>query len=274
MQLILIEALLLLFLTVDNISSLEMSSPRKEDSDRLSRWKGRWTDNMIGWHKSDVHESLVNYGDLIIPPTRDETCSEGLRVLVPLCGKTLDMAYLCGLGAVEEVVGVDGIMLALEQFKEENPTLEIKLGEPSQEASKFQRLTGKKIRLLKGDFFDLKEEDVGLFDVVYDRASLVAIEPSLREYYVQVLKSVIKPGGKILMNSLDRRNGSSEAMSKGPPYSVPEEEVHRLFEGQDWIESVRLLEETDMISTPEAERFRNEGLTAMFEVTTLIQVKK
>jgi hypothetical protein len=44
---------------------------------------------------------------------------------------------------------------------------------------------GKKITLLTGDFFDLDETVTGgRFEAIVDRASLVAIQPTLREAYV------------------------------------------------------------------------------------------
>jgi thiopurine S-methyltransferase len=124
---------------------------------------------------------------------------------------------------------------------------------------------GKKITLLTGDFFDLDETVTGgRFEAIVDRASLVAIQPTLREVYVQIMSKVIKAGGNILLVTIERRSGTDADMS-GPPFSVPEAEVRRLYENQDWVESVTLLED-------QGEMARNEG-TTMASLYFLIQAK-
>ena len=37
----------------------------------------------------------------------------GIRILLPLCGKSVDMVYLAGYTRVDEVVGIDGVKRAL-----------------------------------------------------------------------------------------------------------------------------------------------------------------
>ena len=104
---------------------------------------------------------------------------------------------------------------------------------------------------------------------------MVAIEPSLREDYVDVIARNIQPGGKILLVTVDKRTGNEEAMKKGPPFSIPESEVRRLYERRDWVESVTLLEEIDDFEAhPDMkERFVGEGVTSMYELYFLIQTK-
>ena len=104
---------------------------------------------------------------------------------------------------------------------------------------------------------------------------MVAIDPSLREDYVTTISRNIKPGGKILLVTVEKRTGEEEAMKKGPPFSIPESEVRKLYEGQDWVESVTLLEEIDEFEAqPDMkERFVGEGVTSMYELYFLIQTK-
>ena len=253
-----------------NMSNI--SGPLDETSDRLNRWLGRWSENKLGWHQKDVHPCLAKYGT---EPA--ESCpAEGLRWLVTLCGKTKDMHYIATQETTAHVVGVDGIRKALDEFAEEHPDLEIESDDNSAREGTYERLSGKKISLLKGDFFALDETAAGgRFDVIWDRASMVAIQPNLREEYVKTISKNIKPGGKILLVTIDKRTGEEEGMSKGPPFSVPESEVRRLNEGQDWVESVTLLEEVDEFEAqPDMkERFVGEGVTSMYELYFLIQVK-
>jgi thiopurine S-methyltransferase len=225
----------------------------------------QWNADKIGWHESGVNESLLKHGGKIIPnfDKEETTCGNPVRVFFPLCGKSVDMAFLSKRQAVAEVVGVDGVRKALEEFGTENPDLEIK--PVSSQNGRHERLEGTKITLLKGDFFDLDEEATnGRFEAIIDRASLVAIQPTLREDYVQVMSKLIQPGGKILLIVIERRSGTEEDMN-GPPFSVPEAEVRRLYEGQDWVESVTLIDDN-------GEKAKNEG-TAMASLYFLIQAK-
>jgi thiopurine S-methyltransferase len=111
---------------------------------------------------------------------------------------------------------------------------------------------GDKVLLLKGDFFDLDEIATdGRFDAVFDRASLVAIDPTLRTDYVQVMRKLIRPGGKILLVVIERMSGNEEEdKTAGPPFSVPEAQVRALYETQAWVKAVTLLEEME----PEVDR--------------------
>ena len=116
----------------------------------------------------------------------------------------------------------------------------------------------------------------GRFDRIWDRASMVAIDPTLREEYVKVMGKNIQPGGQILLVTIEKRTGTNDdALKKGPPYSISESEVRKLYEKQDWVESVTLLEEVDdFIAHPDMkERFVGEGITSMYELYFLIQTK-
>eukprot|EP00592_Proboscia_alata_P004421 CAMPEP_0194378866 /NCGR_PEP_ID=MMETSP0174-20130528/37149_1 /TAXON_ID=216777 /ORGANISM="Proboscia alata, Strain PI-D3" /LENGTH=303 /DNA_ID=CAMNT_0039161177 /DNA_START=56 /DNA_END=964 /DNA_ORIENTATION=+ len=263
---------------------------KDESSDRLSSWKKRWGEDKIGWHENEIHNSLKQFGHILVPNFSleagesmrvDSSCNSSgidretsVRVFVPLCGKSVDLAFLAKQKGVLEVVGVDGIRKALEEFQSNNPTLEIgeDLERVESHAKKFDRFRGKKITLLKGDYFDLDIDSIGgeLFDSIWDRASLVAIQPNLRKEYIEVLSGIIKPGGTILLSTLNRKEGDEKARKAGPPFSVDEAEVRRLYEGLDWVESVENLNETDELS----ERFKSQGLTSVVGLTFVIQVKK
>jgi thiopurine S-methyltransferase len=192
------------------------------------------------------------------------------RVFVPLCGKTVDLAYLTTLA--DEVVGVEGIRMALEQFAQEQPQLNIS-NESTTTTDGFERFQGDKIKLLKGDFFELDASKTdGEFDLIFDRASLVAIEPKMRQAYVDVLGSLLSAGGTILLVVLERK-GTEEGMKMGPPYSVPEAVVRELYEARDWVESVNFLEQSDQLQTKPEYRERFPDLDHLFEVVYEIKRK-
>jgi len=182
------------------------------------------------------------------------------------------MAFLANQKSVAEVVGCDGIRKALVDFSEEHQDLEVKEA-PGMGA--FDRFQGNAITLLKGDLFDLDENSAGgKFDGILDRASIVAIHPDLREKYVDILGQLIKPGGTILSVTIDRREGSQEGMSAGPPFSVDDEEIQKLYAGRDWVESVTKLEEYDEFKDEESKsRWTMQGVDSLYELVYVIKAK-
>ena len=201
-----------------------------EESVNLSRWAERWREDRIGWHVNEVNAVLVAHGDSLLSE------SEENRVMVPLCGKTLDMVYFAKHRSVARVVGIDGIQKALDEFIKEQPDLGIQAGEPTE---CFATMHGDKISLLKGDFFQLSTTATGAkFHAVLDRGSLIAIEPTLREAYVKVMGDVVlAPGGKILLVTVENENTKRE----GPPFFMTESDVRQLYECQAWVASVQVL---------------------------------
>jgi len=280
-----------------NTTMAEQPKPRDEESEVLSPWLKRWNSKKIGFHKTGVNEFLLKYGHLIIPNfsqnEKDELCSStetvtacntnaenNIRIFVPLCGKSVDMAFLAKEEYVDRVIGIEGIRNAILEFIQEQPDLNIKEQHQSSDSSissqLFETFVGNKITLLKGDFFDvLQTTDISV-DVIWDRASMVAIIPSLREQYVKLLKHIIKPGGTILLCALDKRTGTKEGIQSGPPFSLTEKDIRHHFNDKDWIESITILEEIDDFATRDnggKEKFLKAGVTSMYEMIYEIKTK-
>ena len=66
-------------------------------------WLDRWQEGRIGWHEASGNVSLKNHWR-----------TSGRRVLVPLCGKSVDLRWLAEQG--NEVVGVELSAIAVEAF--------------------------------------------------------------------------------------------------------------------------------------------------------------
>jgi len=232
----------------------------------------QWSDGRIGFHLAEVNPIIKKYAGKLLPKPEkneeEESCSS-TRIFLPLCGKTVDLAYLVPMAG--EVVGVEGIRTALEEFTKEQPHLMV---ENKGVQDGFERYVGNKISLLKGDFFDLDSDKTnGKFGAIYDRASMVAIQPHLRKAYIEVISKLIAPKGKILLVTLDRRSESEVARTKGPPFSIPEATVRELFEGLNWVESVTLLEESDQLERKPEDKERYPDLDQLMEVIYLIEAK-
>lgn len=72
-----------------------------------NEWLARWREGRIGFHRHEAHPALVRYW-----PTLG--AAPGTKVLVPLCGKSLDMRWLAGEGY--PVLGIELADEAIEQF--------------------------------------------------------------------------------------------------------------------------------------------------------------
>ena len=185
------------------------------------------------------------------------------------------MAFLATHNSVAEIVGIDGVRKALDEFAATHGS-DLDIVEVEDQNDGYERFKGKSITLLKGDFFDLKDVHTGgKFAAVWDRASIVAIDPSIREAYVATMSRLVKPGGSLLVSTFDRRTGTEEAMKSVPPFSIPESELRRLYEGQDWVESVELLNEVDEFeANPDQKaRYASSGTTSLYELLFLVKAK-
>lgn len=80
----------------------------------------------------------------------------------------------------------------------------------------------------------------------------------------------------MLLVTLDKRKTSTgEAKMDGPPFSINEEEVRRLYVSQPWVESVTLLDEVDDLEADEdRERWQKKGVLELYELVFLIRKRK
>lgn len=182
-------------------------------------WIDRWKEGRISFHQDTYHDKLTEYFPRLNP-------QRGQSVLVPLCGKTKDLLWLRSLNLYVHGVELHGE--AVEAFFSEN-------GLPSPKISRnrdFTRYTNGNIVISCGDFFKLNE--AGAYDYVYDRASLVALPPHMREDYARVIKQSLKPGGKCLLIAYEY----DQSKMDGPPFSIPTDEIRGLYEDQFSIERV------------------------------------
>lgn len=174
-------------------------------------WLKRWEEGRIGFHRGQVHPALERYWSAM-------DVSPASRVLVPLCGKSLDMRWLAGQGY--PVLGIELAHQAIEQFLAEGP------GEVSRyRHNRFAISRQGSVELWCGDIFHFHIREAAEVGAFYDRAALIALPEAARQRYAFHLAQLLPPGAKGLLVGLTRAPGDNG----GPPYGVSHDEVERLF---------------------------------------------
>lgn len=203
-------------------------------------WHGKWAANQIGFHLEDVNPLLIKYWQETNPSQED-------NVFVPLCGKSEDLVWLATKHS--DVQGVELSNIAVRAFFAEHFYTPMVMPINGQhELFQFDELS-----IYVGDYFTAPIKPV---DIVYDRASLIALPKEMRVQYVEKIKSLLKLGGRILLVTLDY----DQELMPGPPFAVPESEVRALYDGYKItkLESNEEAEKHPKIAKHESARFAEE----------------
>ncbi|KXS39510.1 MAG: thiopurine S-methyltransferase [Halomonadaceae bacterium T82-2] len=201
-----------------------------------NEWRNRWREGRIGFHRDAVHPALERYWPTL-------AVASDSKVLVPLCGKSLDMRWLAERG--HPVLGIELAEEAVAQF----------VAEGSGEVSRyrhgvFEVCRQGHVELWCGDFFHFHIDQALEVEAFYDRAALIALPEATRQRYAFHLAQLLPPGARGLLISLTRQDGPD----KGPPFSVAADEVERLF-------SPNFELDRQAVSPPDARGFAEEVWT-------------
>jgi len=177
----------------------------------LNYWDKRWEDGKTGWHRTEVNDLLVMYNSRI---------KENGTVLFPMCGKTVDMKFMCDEGYT--VVGIEYSKQPVEEFFSEN---DIKFEKSKNGDYDTYKSDDGKITIYAGDFFQAKPELVGKIDGIWDRGALVAMNPSDRRKYADTIINLMNKDTVYLIAGLSY----DQSCHGGPPFSVPMETVEELY---------------------------------------------
>jgi thiopurine S-methyltransferase len=183
-------------------------------------WQGRWARGETGWHQKIVESALVAQFSSLKPT----------RVLVPLCGKSMDMTWLASRG--HEVIGVELSEIACEAYFEENK-IPFQKRPSGAQGSEFTVYQGGNVTLFNGNFFNLKATQLGTIGAVYDRAALIALPPNLRVQYAAKVTQLIHhcgpqggtPGTEGSFRFLQVVLERTPPDTQGPPFSVSNQEL-------------------------------------------------
>jgi thiopurine S-methyltransferase len=209
-------------------------------------WQTRWQRGETGFHKAAVNPLLSRWWHQLQVPAE-------AAVWVPLCGKSLDMLWLRQQG--HRVQGVELARSALEAFISDH-----QLALDWQHNGEFDVAIGEGFELLCGDFFALTPELLKNVGAVYDRAALIALPEPMRAEYVAHTRRLLPPAWKMLLVTLDY----PQAQRPGPPFSVPDAEVKRLYVGC----RIDVLDEQDVLADHAV--FAAQGMRELVERVYLI----
>lgn len=211
-------------------------------------WLSRWREGQLGWHLPATNPHLLRHWATVAP---DST----RPVLVPLCGRSLDLAWLAGRG--HPVRGVELSPIAARDF--------FALAGLSAEVTHrgaYDVYAGQGIEILQGDFMNLQAADCPGLGAWYDRGALVALPPELRGRYVDTLARVLPAGARGLLVATEYQAGEMQA----PPFPLDAAIVRATLQGHFRLE---LLERVDALA--DNPRFLERGLKAYHESCWLLE---
>lgn len=174
-------------------------------------WHQRWLQNELGFQLDEPHPLLQQCLNLV--------ASSHTGVFVPLSGKTIDMTFLA---KYMPVIGCELSPIACRDFFAEQSMIH-----QQEHTGNFNCYKAGNIILWQGDIFALTPTHVQGCTLIYDRAALIALPDAMRVRYVNQLRALFPQGGQLLLISLEYPPEEKQ----GPPFSVDEKEINRLFAG-------------------------------------------
>jgi len=189
-------------------------------------WQQKWDEEKIGFHQADTNKRLVTFWPQVSFAERSRAKPSGAVqescVFVPLCGKSLDMLWLHKQG--HQVLGIELSDKAVQAFFSENH-----LGYDTRQDGQFTYYVGNGdalgITIMVGDYFALTPDHCQPCDAFYDRASMIAMPPDMRERYTDHLATLMPAGSEGLLLTISY----DQSRMQGPPFSVTSESVQKLL---------------------------------------------
>jgi thiopurine S-methyltransferase len=208
-------------------------------------WLQRWHDGRTGWHHDKPMPLLLEHWPGLDVP-RDT------RVLVPLCGKSLDMLWLAQQGL--NVLGVELSEIAIETFLAENK-LHARMHTAS-DGTHYEITTaqGGGIEIINGDVFEIDPASLAECNAFYDRAATIALPAPQRDRLAHDVYDKLPADARGLLITLAYPPHEMD----GPPFPVNEAEVQRLF-ASNW--KIEQLDRRDILASQP--HFSEQGVTAL-----------
>lgn len=199
-------------------------------------WHQKWDRGDIGFHQPETNPLLAAHFDKLALPG-------GSRIFVPLCGKTLDLAWLLASGY--RVVGAELSEIAVIQLFEQlglEPQITLR--------DNLIHYHARHIDILVGDIFDVTPQTLGTVQAVYDRAALIALPTAMRERYTAHLVDLTQAAPQLLLTY-----EYNQQRMDGPPFSITQQHIRQYYADIYQVTSVarepvvgQLMDKVDAIS--------------------------
>ncbi|BAO74263.1 methyltransferase domain-containing protein [Winogradskyella sp. PG-2] len=158
-------------------------------------WKNRYKHGQIGWNIGYPSTPLKDFIDQL----KDKT----IKILIPGAGNSYEAEYLWNNG-YKNLHVLDFAKQPLNNFKK-------------------RVINFPEDQLLHSDFFELNNK----FDLILEQTFFCALNPSLRKDYVEKMKQLLQPNGKLVGLLFD-----FELTESGPPFGGSIIEYKSLFATQ------------------------------------------
>ena len=169
-------------------------------------WHQRWQGNKIGFHLPEANPFLVKHLTAL-------HLKQGARIFLPLCGKTLDIAWLLAQGF--QVAGAELSEIAIEAL-----FVQLQLKPAIKQIGEIKLYSAANIDIFVGDIFKLTPAMLGNVSAVYDRAALVALPDEMRKQYSAHLMTLTNNAPQLLICF-----EYDQTVHAGPPFSISAGEV-------------------------------------------------
>ena len=156
-------------------------------------WEERYQKGEIGWNVGNITTPIKEY--------IDQLTNKNIKILIPGAGNGYEFEYLIEKGFKNSFV-VDYAITPLENIKKRIPDLNVN-------------------QIINSDFFELE----GKYDLIIEQTFFCALNPELRKDYVQKMKSLLNPKGKIVGLMFQ-----FPLTDEGPPFGGSKEEYITLFQ--------------------------------------------
>lgn len=173
-------------------------------------WHQKWEKNEIGFHQTKPNALLAKYFGTL-------SLAKDARVFLPLCGKTLDIAWFLSEGY--RVAGAELSETAIKQL-----FAELGLSAKVTDAGPLKHYSAKDIDIFAGDIFDLSADTLGPVDAVYDRAALVALPVDIRASYAKHIAKITERAPQFLITFV-----YDQSVMAGPPFSIERTDLDRYY---------------------------------------------
>ncbi|KAK3732788.1 hypothetical protein RRG08_041098 [Elysia crispata] len=202
------------------------TAPELFDSENLKYWQHRYDVGDTYWMRQEAAPMLVKHYMKLNPDKKAR------NILLPLCGKSWDLDWLSEQD-VPLVVGIDCLLGVLREFSNRSGHIWTETAVPKlgSDSVLLKRNDGK-MKLYSCDMLDFSPEIEGTFDAVWERGSLIILPRESVNRYVQILVSLLRSGGRILLESIEF---DADAIDPGteykpfPPFPYFQEDIKHLF---------------------------------------------